>query len=108
MEGFYERADKQIDYHLTNGTPSYPSVEDTVDKVKRYRQITEILRCKGPQTAKQISVEMFRRGYTPTTERNFSAPRLTELMQKGTVVVVGTTKCEYTGKTVRQFCLVED
>lgn len=35
-----------------------------------------------------------------TDERNFSAPRLTELAQKGVVDVIGKKRCEYTGKTV--------
>lgn len=70
-----------------------------VDKEKRYKQILECMN-GSEMTAKETAVEMFKRGYIPTSERNFSAPRLTELEQKGLVKVVGKKKCEYTGKTV--------
>lgn len=72
---------------------------EQVDKSKRYK---EILECLGKEklTAKEIAVEMFKKGYIPTTERNFTAPRLTELSQKGIVEPVGKKKCQYTGKTV--------
>ena len=72
---------------------------ESVDKQKRY---SEILECLGndKMTAKEAAVEMFHRGYIPSTERNFTAPRLTEMCQKGLVDVVGKKKCQYTGKTV--------
>ena len=72
---------------------------EQVDKSKRYK---EILECLGKEklTAKEIAVKMFHKGYIPTTERNFTAPRLTELSQKGIVEPVGKKKCQYTGKTV--------
>ena len=70
-----------------------------VDKQRRYKEILECL--KGKQmTAKEIAVEMNYRGYIPTTERNFTAPRLTELSQLGIVEVVGKKKCDYSGKMV--------
>ena len=81
---------------------------ESVDKEKRYRQIIEIMaEHKHPLTAKQIAVMMYGKGYTPTAERNFSAPRLTELSQKGVVEPVGKQKCEYTGKTVAVYSLIE-
>ena len=67
---------------------------EKVDKTKRYKQIIEIL--QGKQlTAKQIAVEMCKRGYIPTTERNYAAPRLTELSQKGVVEPVGKQRCRH-------------
>ena len=48
---------------------------------------------------------MFERRYIPTTERNFTAPRLTELVKKGEVEIVGQKKCIYTGKTVSVYSL---
>ena len=51
-------------------------------------------------TAKEIAVEMYKKGYIPSDERNFTAPRLTELSIKGIVEPVEKKKCEYTGKTV--------
>ena len=73
--------------------------EETVDKQVRYNQILEILDGKE-MTAKEIANEMWMRGLTPSNERNFVAPRLTELSQKGIVEPVGKKKCQYTGKTV--------
>lgn len=69
-----------------------------VDKQKRYRQIHEVL--TKPMTAKEIAVALYEHGYTPSTERNFTAPRLTELAKNGKVDIIGKKKCEYTGKTV--------
>ena len=75
-----------------------------VDKQKRYLQIIEILEGKE-LTAKEIAVEMFKRGYIPTSERNFAAPRLTELSIKGIVEPIGKVICKYTGKKVAVYQL---
>ena len=72
---------------------------DTIDKRKRYIQIKEIL-LNNDLTAKEIAVEMHKKGYIPTDERNFSAPRLTELCEMGQVEIIGKKVCEYTGKKV--------
>lgn len=79
---------------------------DSVDKQKRYAQIIECLNIK-PMTAKEIAVMMWQKGYIPTSERNFTAPRLTELSQDGTVEPYGKKRCEYTGKTVAVYRLRE-
>lgn len=80
--------------------------EKTVDKQQRYRQIFEVL--YGRQmTAKEIAFEMYREGFIPTSERNFTAPRLTELEKDGKVKVVGKKKCEYTGRTVAVYAIKE-
>lgn len=80
---------------------------ETVDRVKRYTQIIECLREKPQQTAKEIAVMMCKKGYIPYSERNFTAPRLTEMSQRGIVEAVGKTKCRYTGKTVAVYALRE-
>ena len=72
---------------------------EQVDKARRYFEILEILDNKE-MTAKEIAVEMHKKGYIPTDERNFTAPRLTELSIKGIVEPIGKKTCEYTGKTV--------
>lgn len=77
---------------------------EKVDREKRYEQILTILRGKT-MTAKEVAVEMNQRGYVPTSERNFAAPRLTELVNKGMVQVVGKKVCEYTNKKVAQYQL---
>ena len=72
---------------------------ERVDKQKRYHQIREILLGKT-MTAKEVAVEMMRRGFTPTDERNFASPRIHELEEFGEIERIGKKKCEYTGKSV--------
>lgn len=80
---------------------------ETIDKKKRYKQIIEVLQGGKEMTAKEIAVEMCSRGYIPTSERNFTAPRLTELSRNGVVEPVGKQRCTYTGKTVCVYGLLE-
>ena len=82
---------------------------DTVDKTKRYAQIKRELRTspKRELTAKEIAVRMWRRRLIPEPDRNFAAPRLTELCAKGEVEPVGKTRCMYTGKKVTVYKLRE-
>lgn len=75
------------------------SFNDIQEKTKkRYEQILD--RLDKPKTAKEIAVELFEIGVIPSTERNYTAPRLTELEKMGYVKAVDKKKCEYTGKTV--------
>lgn len=75
------------------------SFNDIQEKTKkRYEQILD--RSDKPKTAKEIAVELFEIGVIPSTERNYTAPRLTELEKMGYVKAVDKKKCEYTGKTV--------
>ena len=81
---------------------------ETVDRQKRYRQILECLEERGPSTAKQIAVWLCMTGQIPTSERNYTSPRLTELCRKGMVEPIGKTTCTYTGKTVTVYGLREN
>lgn len=75
------------------------SFEDIKDKrQRRYNQILD--RLDKPKTAKEIAVELFDLGLIPSTERNYTAPRLTELEKMGIVKAIGKKKCDYTGKMV--------
>lgn len=75
------------------------SFEDIKEKrQKRYKQILD--RLDKPKTAKEIAVELFKLGLIASTERNYTAPRLTELERYGKVKVIDKKKCEYTGKMV--------
>lgn len=75
------------------------SFDDIQDKTKiRYIQILN--RLDKPKTAKELAVELFDLGFIPSTERNYTAPRLTELEKMGYVKAIDKKKCEYTGKTV--------
>lgn len=73
---------------------------ESVNKEKRYQQILEVLREYGPMTAKEVAVKLATKGYVPDAERNWSAPRLTEMSHNGLVEPIGKKKCKYTGKTV--------
>lgn len=81
---------------------------EKVNKQKRYIQIQNILSdFKEGLTAKEISVEMQKRGYANTSERNLSAPRLNELLKTGIVECIGKKKCSYTNKSVGVFVLTK-
>lgn len=80
---------------------------ETVDRARRYAQIIECLKETPKMTAKEIAVRLYEKGEIPTAERNFSAPRLTELAYKGIVEPVGKKKCQYTRKTVAVYALRE-
>lgn len=79
-----------------------------INKQKRYTQILEILDEMGEATAKEVAVRMCEKGYVPSTERNWSAPRLTELEWDGKVKVTGKKKCAYSGKTVAVYARREN
>ena len=76
------------------------SFEDMQLKKKiRYEQILSRLQ-NGKKTAKEIAVELFELKIIPSSERNYTAPRLTELEQMGLVKSTSKKKCQYTGKKV--------
>ena len=81
---------------------------ETVDREKRYQQIVTIFDdFPDGLTAKEVAVFMHSRGFTPNSERNFSAPRITELSQIGVLEPCGKTKCTFTGKTVTVYRLIK-
>ena len=80
---------------------------ETVDKVRRWTQIIECLKEGGQMTAKEVAVMMQAKHYIPTSERNFSAPRLNELSCNGIVEPIGKKKCQYTHKMVTVYALRE-
>ena len=59
-------------------------------------------------TAKEIACVMYCNRDIPTNERNFTAPRLTELSKQGIVEPIGKQRCTYTGKTVAVYKLLEE
>lgn len=70
------------------------------DAAARRRVILEILTERGELTAREVAAELHRRGITPTDERNYSAPRLTELKAAGKIEVTGKKLCDRTGRGV--------
>jgi len=72
-----------------------------VDAAARRRVILEILtEHRDGMTAREVAGELHRRGITPTNERNFAAPRLTELYKDGKIKVTGKKLCSQTGRNV--------
>ena len=79
---------------------------EKVDRAKRYKQILACL-SQGPLTAKEVAVCMANRGWIPNSDRNYAAPRLTELSKAGKVEPIGKARCTYTRKTVTVYRLME-
>lgn len=80
---------------------------DSLDKEKRYNQILEVLGDKE-MTAKEIAVELYKRGLIPISERNFVSPRLTEMSISGKVEPIGKKKCSYTHKNVSVYRRIDE
>jgi len=77
---------------------SYAAV--TQDTAARRRVILEMLTEHGGMTAREIAVELQKRGITPTDERNYAAPRLSELLEAGKIEAVDTKICDHSGRSV--------
>ncbi len=80
---------------------------EQVNKSLRYVQIKNILQNKE-MTAKEIAVEMFKKGYTDSDDRNYAAPRLTELKEMRLAIVIDKKYCEYSKRKVSVYKLVEN
>lgn len=70
------------------------------DAATRRRVILEILTENGGMTAREVSAELHRRGITPSDERNYAAPRLTELYKAGNVICTSKRQCPLTKRYV--------
>lgn len=94
-----------MDISMETRRESYQAVKPTV----KARQ-TLILTILGEKqmTALEIADELYKQGYTPHTERNFSAPRLTELKQAGKIKAVCKKMCRATGRNVTVWAAKED
>ena len=78
---------------------------ETVDKHKRYQQIMEVLSECGPLTAKECADVLFHKGLLPSNERNYAAPRMTELSERGFVEPIGKKPCKWSGKMVAVYAI---
>ena len=81
---------------------------EKVDRQKRYAQIIACLAERPDQTAKEVAEMMKAKGEIPTSERNFTAPRLTELMHNGRVAVIGKKLDPQTKVSVAVYRLLAD
>lgn len=75
---------------------------EKVNKEKRYKQIKEILGDKE-MTAREVALELYKRRYTTSADRNYAAPRLTELVDRCEVMVVGKKYDSETGRKVATY-----
>src|SRR5574344_300674 len=84
--------------NITSETRRESYIDIQPKRQVRYEEILD--RLDKPKTAKEIAVELYDLGIIPSTERNYTAPRLTELEKRGIVRVIGKRKCKQTGKMV--------
>jgi hypothetical protein len=84
---------------------SYSAVKLTL--TERQRTVLRILREGGDLTAREVAAVLHLEGITPTDERNFAAPRLTELAGKELVTAVGKKICAKTGRKVSVWSVVK-
>ena len=66
----------------------------------RRKLIIDVLTDYGELTAQELATELCKRGHIPSDERNFTAPRITELRLSGKIKSVGKTHCTKTGRKV--------
>lgn len=85
---------------------SYETVKPTVQQ--RQSAVLEILEEYREMTAQEVADELYRRGYTLSGERNFSAPRLTELRDAGKVEAIGKKLCSKTGRNVTVWAVCKE
>lgn len=85
---------------------SYETILSTL--TARQKTVLQILQECGNLTAQEIAAELHRSGITPTDERNFAAPRLTELADSGLVQAVGKKICGKTGRRVTVWSVIKD
>lgn len=69
-------------------------------KLLRQDVILSILQQCGDMTAQEVASELHRRGFSISDERNYAAPRLTELYKAGKVTPAGKKICKKTGRKV--------
>lgn len=78
----------------------------STNKQRLYQLITSVLRehLEG-MTAREIAVKLYNQGFLLSNERQATAPRLTEMVDKGLVVVVGKKKDIVTQKQVAVYAI---
>ena len=81
---------------------------ESVNFQKKELQVLEIMKdFNRPMSAREIALEMYKRGYSLTPDRNSAAPRITSLLEKGIVDCIGKEKCKYTHVNVGMFVIRE-
>lgn len=80
---------------------------ESAPRRERYVQVLECLK-ERPMTAKEVAMRMHEKGYIPTDERNFAAPRMTELMNMGVIEPLGKKKCSFGRRMVTVYGIIEN
>ena len=92
---------------ITNQTRR-ESLKSVKPNAERHRHlIVEILE-REPMTAMEVAEVLFAEGHTPYLDRNFAAPRLTELKNAGKVINTGKKYCKRTDRNIALWSLVKE
>ena len=78
---------------------------EKVNKEKRYMQIKAVLSDKE-MTAREVATELYKKGFTANLDRNNAAPRLTEMVDRCEVEIVGKKYDEQTGRNVATYRII--
>ena len=85
------------------------SYEQTIPIAEiRKKMILDLLHNHNGLTAQEIAVVLHSRGHIPSDERNYTAPRLTELREAGKVMPTGKRQCAKTGRKVTVWAAVKE
>lgn len=77
---------------------SFKEIKKTLNT--RQAMIMEALRDRPRSTARELALYLWEQRKIPSPERNYTHPRLTELVEDGLVKVVDKKRCPITGKMV--------
>ena len=80
---------------------------EKIDKDKMYNMILAVLKKNQERglTAREVSTVLYNQGLVISNERQVTHPRLTELVDKGIVRVIGKRKDEITNRNVAVYSL---
>lgn len=77
-------------------------------KIPQKHVILSALSYMGKATARELAIYLCQTiRVIPSTERNYTAPRLSELDKEGKVIAVEKNRCSVTGKTVAVYKVKE-
>lgn len=80
---------------------------EKLDRQTMYNLILNTLKLyeKDGLTARELAVKLYNQGFIKSNERQATAPRLTELVDEGILVVIGKRVDEISGKNVAVYTL---
>lgn len=92
---------------ITEETRREAYYESREDAEKRRKLVYQTLKRCGPSTVDEIIAALIRDGTLIAYDRNYVAPRVTELKKDGLVVSDGTRTSHRSGKTVTVFRIAD-